>query len=141
MDSSIPPDDHTRKTVTFTHKQLGWGGGTMAALALVAQLKGGFLTREEGAAQGKDIVELKLYQDRNFDDMKIASAKQFDEVKHMIFDAQTELGHRIERSNDKLVERVKDAEARMATRAETQDHRIDTLEQAVIVSRSKTKNN
>lgn len=127
MPDNEAPD--TRKTVTFTHKQLGISGGVIAALTLVSQLKGSFVTREEGTAQSKEIVELRVAQDR-----------QFDDVKKLIGGVQEELSHKLERLNDKQTERVKDVEARAVHTSDTQDRRIDTLEAAILQSTKSKKN-
>lgn len=129
-EQEVAPPHEQRKTVSFTHKQLGWSGGIIAALTLVAQLKGSFISREEGVAQNKDITALQVSQDR-----------EFAEVKQQIATAQVELERKIERSNDKAMDHVREAEARAVKNAETQDHRIDMLEQAVLQFKSKYKSN
>lgn len=119
------PDDKTRKTVSFTHKQLGVGGGILASLALVSQLKGTFFLREEGLAQGHQITELKASEE-----------KQFAELKLFISQMSEDNMHRLERLNDKVIERLKDNETRASRSEERLDRRIDLLE-----ANSKTGNN
>lgn len=120
-----------RKTLSFTHRQLGIaaGGGILSALAIVGQLKGFFITREEGKAMANQIAEVKENQYRGFD-----------EIKKMYAVGQEDQIHKLERLNDKVIDRIKDAEARAMANDALQAHRIDTIEQVVLLGgKSKVK--
>lgn len=112
-DERQPPadDSHQRKTVSFTHKQLGWGGGIIAALGLVAQLKGTFITREEGMSQTQQLSDIRL----------------------QIVTLKTDVTARIDRMADKIVDRIKETEERSVRNVDRLEKRVDNLE---IVSHS-----
>lgn len=123
------PDDKTRKTVSFTHKQLGVGGGILAALAMISQLKGTFFLREEGVAQSHEITELKRSQEMGFR-----------EIKLHISQTQEDQMHKLERLNDKIIDRIKDTETRAVQNDQRQEKRIDILEEALVSAKAKHVN-
>ena len=53
-------EEKQRKTISLTHRQAGAGLGVIGAIALVAQLKGAFVTREEGDSVRDQLSEVKV---------------------------------------------------------------------------------
>lgn len=119
------PENHIRKTVSFTHRQLGLGvGGTIIASMLTLNpVKAWFFTREEGVAQSKEITELRRSQE-----------DQFKELKIFISQGQEDQMHKLERLNDKVIERIKDSESRAFQNDARQEKRMDILEEAVLLN-------
>lgn len=110
----------TRNTVSFTHRQLGVGGGVIASLALAAQLKTYFAP-----------VERVDNQD-----------KQIQTIKESTAELKEDFTHKIERSNDKIIERINQLEDRTTKAADLQARRIDSLEaDARAASRSHSSKN
>lgn len=95
-----------RKTVSFTHKQLGVGGSIVAAIMVLSPVKTWFFTREEG----------------------LASAEKIAHVEASIQEMKQDLTRRLERSTDKIMDRIKEAEDRTVRNADRIEHRIDFLE-------------
>lgn len=111
--------ESTRKTVSFTHRQLGWGVGGLASIAMIAQLKSVFLTREEGAAHSQQLIEVRL---------EIASLK-------------VDMREQIEHATEKIVARIKESEDRSVKTAERIEGRVDTLELAQRANKTGRQNN
>lgn len=105
------------------------GAGILAALAIVSQLKGYFITREEGKAMSDQIYQIRGTQTKGFDDLKL-----------FIVQGQEDQIHKLERLNDKIIERIRDTEARETHSLDIQEHRLSTLEAAAMQSH-KTKTN
>lgn len=103
-----PINSEQRKTISLTHRQLGWGGGIVASLALVSQLKGNFFTREEGISQAQQLTDVRF---------EIASLK-------------ADMTTKIERATDKIVDRIKESEDRSTKNADRVERRVDALELA-----------
>lgn len=110
-------ENQERKDTGRTHKIVGYGGGVLGALALISQLKGSFITREEGTALSEKIVDLKTTQ-----------TSQFSELRIFISNGQEEQVRKLERSNDKLVERMKETESRSVKAEDIINLRINNLE-------------
>ncbi len=90
-----------RKTVSFTHRQLGVGTGIAGILIAISPIKEWFFTREEGVAQSKQIAQLQAQVDRGFTDQKLYFVQ-----------ANEENVRRLERQTDKIMEHIKESEAR-----------------------------
>lgn len=111
-----------RKETGRVHKVVGYGGGLMGALAIISQLKGSFVTREEWTATRAEVLEVRHTQERGFD-----------ELKTFMINAQDEQMHKLERLNDKVIDRIKDTETRSQQSDARQERRIDVLEEAILV--------
>lgn len=93
--------EKTRRTISLTHKQAGTGLGVIGAIALVAQLKGAFITREEGDSVKEQIAEVKL---------------AIVELKVEVKSGHEDMVRRLDRNADKLLERIKEDNARNENR-------------------------
>jgi hypothetical protein len=106
MDEASP---ETRKTVSFTHRQLGWtGGGVIAALALFTQLKGSFFTREEGSFSMQQVMQIRTD----------------------VADLRNDMTIKNQRLADKIMDRIREAEERTVKNADRIERRIDLIELA-----------
>lgn len=106
-DEEKPVDlSHTRKTVSFTHRQLGWSGGILGALAIVSQLKGAFITREEGNATVQRVTTTEA----------------------AIIAMKTELNSTIEKSTSRIIDQIKESESRSSRNADRQERRLDRMD-------------
>lgn len=128
MDDSV--NDQTRKTVSLTHRQLGISGGVVAAMLILNPVKQWFFTREEGVAQSREIQELRADE-----------ADHFKELRVFIVQGQEDQMHKLERLNDKVIERIKDTEVRTQQSDVRHEKRIETLEQAILLSGKYRKTN
>lgn len=115
-----------RRTISLTHRQLGVSGALLTAMLLLNPVKQWFFTREEGAAQSKEIADLKHDQE-----------EQFKELRVFIVQGQEDQMHKMERLNDKIIERIKDSEGRTTQSDAKQEKRIETLEQALLLNGSR----
>lgn len=121
--------EKVRKTVSFTHRQMGIGaGGVLAAIMALGPVKDFFYTREEGKAVSKQVEEVKANQIMHVADLKREQERNFTDLKLFITGVQEEQTRKLERLADKLVDRQKESEARMAKDNERQDHRMDSFE-------------
>ena len=116
--------EKVRKTVSFTHKQLGIGTGLAGLLIAITPIKEWFFTREEGIAQSKQIAQLQNQMDKGFTDQKLYFVQ-----------ANEENVRRLERQSDKIMEHIKESEARAMKGEDRLDRRIDTLEASIKSSR------
>ncbi len=119
------PEDKQRKTVSFTHKQLGVGTGLAGLLIAITPIKEWFFTREEGVAQSRQIAALQIQMDKGFTDQKIYFVQ-----------ANEENVRRLERQTDKLMEHIKEAEARASKAEDRLDRRMDVIEASIGKRRS-----
>lgn len=99
-------EEKIRKTVTFTHKQLGVTTGIAAALIAIAPIKEWFFTREEGVAQARELAALK----------------------HSVDTLRSEVSGKLERNTDKILERIREAEERTVKNEDRIERRVDSLE-------------
>ncbi len=129
-DTGNGDSDKIRKTVSFSHRQLGIGSSVVAAMLFLNPVKQWFFTREEGSAQSKEITELKRVQEDNFK-----------ELKSFIIVSQDDQLHKLERLNDKVVEQIKDSEVRAQENDARQEKRIDMLEEAALINGRTKKTN
>ncbi len=112
------PEEKVRKTVSFTHKQLGVGTGLAAILIAIAPIKEWFFTREEGNAQTREIAALRST-------VTILSA---------------EVSAKLDRNTDKIMDRIKEAEERTVKNEDRIERRVDTLEAAMRIPRKSSNN-
>lgn len=111
-------EEKTRKTVTFTHRQLGLGTGLAGLLIAITPIKEWFFTREEGVAQAKEITALRYAVDS----------------------FRSEVTGKMERNTDKILERIREAEERTVKNEDRIERRVDTLEASVRVPRKGINN-
>lgn len=103
-------DPKLRKTVSFTHRQLGVGGvGLVAAMTALGPLKDYVYTRNEAVLQNQRVERVEI----------------------MINGLEVKLSERMNRNTDKILERIKDAEERTVKNEDRLEHRVDSLEVAM----------
>ncbi len=119
-------EEKTRKTVSFTHRQLGVGTGLAGLLIAITPIKEWFFTREEGVAQSRQIAALQVQMDKSFTEQKIYFVQ-----------ANEENVRRLERQTDKLMEHIKESEARASKAEDRLDRRMDTIEASMSKSRNR----
>lgn len=132
MADEIPPipDPKTRKTLTFTHRQVLGSGSVVAILLGLSQYKAVkdlFWTREEGKAQSAIIQIFEQTNEKQFNDFKMVQAQQIAEIKGLIVAQDTEHTHRLERLSDKIADKIKDSEARGVDRTNWLKKDVDQL--------------
>jgi gas vesicle protein len=120
MEDSSEPGSKVRKTVSFTHKQLGIGGCVITAALIISPLKGFFFTREEGNSHAAQLEEIKKSQTDGF--------KSFESTLQIANEEQT---RRLERVGDKIVERIKEVEARTVRSDERLERNDERLERRI----------
>lgn len=104
----------------LTHRQIGWGTGSLVtSLALISQLKSNFVTIEKANAQDQQMALLRL---------DIATVKN-------------DLTDSIHRGNDKVIDRIKESEDRMSHTTDAQARRIEGLEASLRIGISKKSTN
>ena len=116
MENGLPPDGThraTRQGWALNDKQVKYGGWIIAAVAIVAQLKGSFFTREEGDATAKELKEVK--------ELIVALEKNTKE-------SGAEIIRVVERQTDKIMETVDRQEARVQRDFDRITARVDNLE-------------
>lgn len=100
MDDEVKPE-HTRRTITFTHRQAG--GITLAgvALALAPYLKETFITRSEGEKVAMELT----YMRKEITEMKESVDKFPDKVDTSIKSVMKQVQRDLDR-NEKRVENL-----------------------------------
>lgn len=116
-------NSHVRKTLSFTHRQVGAGGAIIAALISIQPLKE--LIRDESKTTVKRLENVEITQI---------------EIKKLITENDKEAVRRQERSNDKIIDRIKEAEARTVSSQERIERRVDTLEASIMTEPKKHRN-
>jgi hypothetical protein len=114
-DEQNTDDTHraTRQGWALNDKQVKYGGGILASLYIVAQLKGALWTREEGVAE-KDKLAAVV---KSVDDLKKTNTEQAQEIIRVV-----------ERKTDKLIDMVDKQEARTQRDIDRITARVDNLE-------------
>ncbi len=135
MSDEKPDMTHRRNGLGLTDRQAKWGAGIGLSLALVSQLKGYFVSREEGEVAKVNVANitaqissLQESQKSAVIDLKAEQAAQVAELTRVI-----------ERKTDKIVELINKSEERSVRLNERQDNRIDNLEFVLLTKPSKTK--
>ncbi len=136
MSDEKPPDmSHRRNGLGLTDRQAKWGAGIGVSLALVSQLKGYFVSREEGEVAKVNVAnitaqisELRAEQKTAVIDLKTDQAAQVAELTRVI-----------ELKTDKIVELINKTEERSVRVNERQDNRIDNLEFVILTKPSRGK--
>jgi len=124
--------EKTRKTVSFTHKQLGIGG-LVVALMSVGQLKE--LKEFFIGDQAETIARIEMQQKESFQNLEmkqldaIAKADRgFDKLEKLIRDADQENIVRFRRMRDQSREELNQSEARLEKRSDRIESRVTNLE-------------
>lgn len=103
-------EDKARKTVSFTHRQLGVGGiSLMAALTALGPLKDYVYTRNEALLQNQRVERVEV----------------------MLSALEMKITDRMNRNTDKIMDRIKEAEDRAVKTADHVEHRVESLEVAM----------
>lgn len=92
--------------INVTSKHLGVGGGLIAAIALVTQMKGMFVPVEKGDSL---LMQIQAVQ------VSVATMRE-------------EFSRKLERNTDKIIDRINQTEERTSRNSDTQTRRIDSLE-------------
>lgn len=108
-----------KKTVTLTHRQLGLGGGVLAAIMTLSPMKEWFFTRDEGKAQ----------------------IERLDKTEVAIKELKADLNAKIDKSTEMIIDSVKEARDQSYKDADRLERRVDSIEVALRMPKFKKESN